>query len=123
MAAFFHSEPHKSNEARIAPLTLTQEMSEEEGEEGRQAQNGMKEKGGREEMYFSSFLSIGCCFYLQELMKGPDWIVSVKTDTVHIQREEANRQRDMDQREGAMWCDAKTILLHIRSPKHPRVKG
>lgn len=32
-AAFSHSEPHKSNEARIAPLTLTQEKSEEEEEE------------------------------------------------------------------------------------------
>lgn len=46
VAAFSHSEPHKSNEARIAPLTLTQEPSEEE-EEGRQAQGEMKERGRR----------------------------------------------------------------------------
>lgn len=32
VAAFSHSEPHKSNEARTAPLTLTQEMREEKGE-------------------------------------------------------------------------------------------
>lgn len=104
MAAFPLSEPHKSDEARIAPLTLTQEMSEEEGEEGWQAQSGMKEKGGREEMHFSSSLSIGCCFYLQELMKRPDRMVSVKTDTAHIQREEANRQRDRDWRMEGVMC-------------------
>lgn len=75
-------------------------------------------------MHFSSSLSIGRFFYLKELMKRPDWTVSVKTDTAHIQREEANRQRDVEQRiEGAMRCDAKMLLLHIRSPKHPRVKG
>lgn len=53
VAAFSHSELHKSSEARIAPLTLTQEMSEEgDGGGGRQAQDGKKEKGGRKEIAF-----------------------------------------------------------------------
>lgn len=57
VAAFSHSELHKSSEARIAPLTLTQEMSEEEeGVGGREGQRGTKEKGGREEMHFDLLL-------------------------------------------------------------------
>lgn len=44
-------------------------------------------------------------------------------DTTHIQREEASRERDMDQRiEGEVWGDGKMILLQIWSLKHLSVK-
>lgn len=46
VAAFSHSELHKSSEARIAPLTLTQEMSEE-GDGGGAGRPGWEEGKGR----------------------------------------------------------------------------
>lgn len=118
-----HSEPHKSSQARTAPLTLTQEMSEEEEEEeGGQAWGGRNEKGERKEMYFSFSLLICCCFYLYELMKSPHHTVFVKTDTTHIQREEANRQRNGTRDRRGDVGDGKMILRQIWFLKHPWVE-
>lgn len=43
LAAFSHSELHKSNQARITPLTLTPEKSEEEEEEEGRLRVGRRE--------------------------------------------------------------------------------
>lgn len=81
VAAFSHSELHKSSEARIAPLTLTQEMSEEgDGGGAGRPRMGRRKREEEKKLHFSSSLLICCCFYVQELVKKQNCPVSVKTD-------------------------------------------
>lgn len=101
-----HSEPHKSSQARTAPLTLTLEMSKEE-EEGRQAWGGRNKKVERKEMHFSLSLLICCCFYLYELMKSPHHTVFVKTNTTQIQGKKQTGKEMGHRIEGEMWVMAR----------------
>lgn len=115
-----HSEPHKSSQARTAPLTLTQKWARRR-RAGRLGVGGRKKEKEKKCMSLSPFWSAVASTYTSWWRAQITLFLWRQIWHVFKGKKQTGKETGRGI-EGERWGDGKTILLQMWSLKHPWVE-